>query len=85
MTMHSRHSDFEAVLYDNCARCDQHAEHPFDSLDDSHLGRLASMVFIGTKGRTANERRAIREVQDVMVKAARLERVIEFVKKEVFK
>lgn len=82
MTMHARHPDFDAVLYDNCHRCYQHSEHPFDSLDDSHLGRLASMIFLFEKGRTVNERRAIHEIEDVMVKAARLERVIEFVRKE---
>ena len=30
----------DAILYDGCDRCEQHASHPFDTLDDSNLAAL---------------------------------------------
>ena len=30
----------DAILYDGCDRCEQHASHPIESLDDDNLGRL---------------------------------------------
>lgn len=30
----------DAILFDGCDRCEEHASHPFDSLDDSNLAAL---------------------------------------------
>lgn len=37
----------DAVLYDGCDRCAQHASHPFDSLDDDHLRPLVEAALTG--------------------------------------
>lgn len=45
MAMHNRHENMpaDAVLADDCPRCEEHARDPFKALDDSHLGRLVIM------------------------------------------
>jgi hypothetical protein len=41
--MHSLHPDsHEHGLADDCPRCAEHAEHPFESLDDENLVALAT-------------------------------------------
>ena len=43
----------DAVLYDGCDRCIEHASHPFDSLDDDNFGALwAEMVRVEKDGPT---------------------------------
>ena len=51
----------DAVLYDFCDRCAEHATHP-NSLDQSHLALLAEMALGHTLPKTANERLAIRNL-----------------------
>jgi hypothetical protein len=47
----------DAVLYDNCERCDQHAE-DLSGLDNDHLKRIRVRHRDGIQGITNNERRA---------------------------
>jgi len=53
----------EAVLYDDCDRCAEPASHPKASLDSRNLAILVNMAKSGAVPRTANERRAIRNLK----------------------
>ncbi len=44
----------EAILYDDCERCDEHAARPGDGLDAGNLVALYTLA----RPRTANERKA---------------------------
>lgn len=73
---HTNHPGIkEAGLDDNCERCTEHAEHPFDSLDDSNIAFLAEMVLSGKHARSSNERRAMNTIQHVFSWSTRLEKL----------
>lgn len=80
MTMHRYHPDPErgdpedAILWDDCERCTQHARGPFISLDDDNVRALYARGIAVEEGdeyyRTRTEGRA---AQDVYLTARRLE------------
>lgn len=73
MTVHDPHdSTLQVGLVDGCDRCAEHAEHPFDSLDDKHIVQLATMVMARTYPRTNNEAKALRIIEKVILSAQRL-------------
>lgn len=73
MGSHTFHPDsHEAGLADDCPRCTEHGEHPFDGLDDRNLMMLAHRVEADLEPRSENEGRAMREVERVMLCARRL-------------
>ena len=62
----------DAILYDGCERCAQHASHPFDSLDDSNLAALWKEMIrverdptLAAHYRTSAEGQACRELYRV--------------------
>ncbi len=57
----------DAVLYDDCERCDQHAAHPGDGLDAGNLWALYNLP----TARTRNERLAMTAI-GVAVRIARI-------------
>lgn len=81
MSMHTRHEGMpeNAVLADNCPRCEEHARDPFAALDDSHLARLLEKIdkvkVDGIVNESTNDWIAINHILDVRNKADRLNRV----------
>lgn len=61
----------DAVLYDRCERCNQHAD-MLTSLDDRNLTRLYGMVGSDTQPQTAAEAKAMRNLSRVVIVARRL-------------
>jgi len=56
MVAHTKHPDSHSHgLADWCPRCDEHAEHPFDSLDDENLKTLILKVRLNDEPRSRNE------------------------------
>ncbi len=51
------HDPEDAILYDNCERCDQHAE-DLSGIDNSNLQQIRFRHRQGINGITNNERRA---------------------------
>lgn len=44
-SIHSPHPDTHTHgLHDGCPRCEEHAEHPIQSLDDANLGRIVRLA-----------------------------------------
>lgn len=94
MTMHRLHPIFDdetakewglskpdrerVILYDDCDRCAEHAEHPLMSLDDSSLSAMWDQMVIAEHDtgfyRTGNEGKAGRELYRI---ACFLERMLE--------
>ena len=69
--------DTGLVLYDDCERCAEHAEHPFASLDNQNLAKLwRKMQRVELDGvghyANANEGRACRHLHAVMMATRRL-------------
>lgn len=68
-------------LFDGCNRCLQHAEHPFDSLDDDNLADLIDRTKRwmaddpASVARSKNEQKAMTQVADVLQKRAILDRL----------
>lgn len=57
----------DAILWDDCERCRQHADHPFDSLDSNNVERLANRtVYVEYHGiesyRSYNEAKAAKHM-----------------------
>mgnify|MGYP001571143581 CR=1 FL=1 len=64
MAIHSYHPDIHAYgLADNCERCEQHAEHPLDTLDDSMLTDLILRVRRDNYPRSNNEAAAMNSIR----------------------
>ena len=61
-----------AVLWDDCPRCDDHADHPASSLDEEHLRRLWRRYSARVKGLTGNESRAGSDLWNAVLIARRL-------------
>lgn len=75
MTAHAPHGSIrEEGLADDCPRCAEHAERPFDGLDDSNLETLIAMVVSDEPPRSDSERLAMYKVQGAMNLARALRR-----------
>ena len=66
MSSHIYHPDsLEVGLVDGCPRCEEHAEHPFESLDNEHLVQLFNRVMANPRsGRTQNEQQAMNVIDE---------------------
>lgn len=67
------HSDHPSIrdngLADNCPRCKEHAEYPFEGLDAGNLESLIDRIADVTGPRSVNEDDAMRVVSKAMGKA----------------
>jgi hypothetical protein len=77
MSAHSVHPDSHTHgLSDNCPRCAEHAEHPFDSLDDDNLRALVARTKAWMNdeqfARSENEAKAMRIVETALNQQRRL-------------
>ena len=73
MTMHRSHPDSHTHgLADGCPRCAEHAEYPFDGLDERNLAALVNRLTQHLPARSANEAGAMGQVRAVMQKARKL-------------
>lgn len=73
MTAHSVHPDtHDYGLADDCARCSEHAKHPFESLDAENLRKLFGRVRDGLPARSVNERRAMDVLEHAQRHASQL-------------
>lgn len=73
MPSHTYHLDtHEHGLADECPRCNEHAEHPFESLDTRNLRNLVSRVEQDLGARSANEAKAMEEIQLTIFRCALL-------------
>ena len=76
--IHTLHPDtHEFGLADDCERCAQHAEHPFDSLDNDNLRRLYYRVVEEQEPRSETEATAMTAVQTFRRQLRRLEAAME--------
>lgn len=67
MSSHTVHPDtHDSGLADDCPRCDEHAQHPFESLDDTNLLNLLSRVNLDLPARSGNERKAMDVIKDTI-------------------
>lgn len=67
MSSHTPHPDsHEHGLADDCPRCGEHAQHPFESLDDANLLNLLSRVNLDLPARSDNERKAMDVIEDTI-------------------
>ena len=84
MTVHDLHNGRGTILFDGCPRCEEHASHPFDSLDESHLGKLAVMAqdtsLAYETEASDNELIAIRRIQEIRHQFHRLLRAADKVR-----
>ena len=73
MSVHTFHPDsHEHGLADGCPRCEEHAAHPFESLDQRNLRVLIARERDGLPPRSENEARAMEIVGTVRRQAERL-------------
>ena len=73
MATHSIHPNSHTNgLADGCERCEEHAEHPFDGLDDENLSILLIRVRNDDPPRSNNEALAMHRVRSVIRAAERL-------------
>lgn len=64
MTVHTSHPPSHTHgLADDCPRCAEHAEHPFESLDTVNLRELLYRVNLDLPARSGNERRAMDAIE----------------------
>lgn len=76
MTAHNVHPSIrENGLADGCPRCAEHAERPFDGLDDGNLENLMDRIVDKSDSRSTNEAMAMGKVADAVVKATTLLRL----------
>ena len=80
MSTHSPHPDsHDHGLADNCPRCAEHAEHPFESLDDDNLWALIERTKSWMRDeefpRSDNETTAMRIVETAIRQARVIERL----------
>jgi hypothetical protein len=60
VTAHSFHPDTHTHgLADDCPRCAEHAEHPYESLDAANIAALEARVRDNLSPRSKNEARAM--------------------------
>ena len=73
MTVHTPHPrSHEHGLADGCPRCAEHAEYPFDGLDEENLTVLVERLTKRLPARSANEAGAMGQVKAIMQKARML-------------
>ena len=84
MSAHSFHPDSHTHgLADDCPRCAEHAEHPFETLDDENLRALVARVkvwandttFDPTFPRSENEAKAMQIIETALNQQRRLARL----------
>lgn len=64
MSTHIAHDVISATgLHDYCPRCEEHADDPFSSLDDSVIASLVRRVLNGGPARSENEATAMGHVR----------------------
>ena len=70
MTAHIAHPSIrENGLADGCPRCGEHAEYPFEGLDDGNMECLIDRVVDKATPRSTQEAIAMAKVSDAMAKA----------------
>lgn len=73
MTLHTDHPSIpDNGLDDNCPRCTEHAERPFQGLDYRNLSGLVYKAQNGVPPRTTNEAIAMAKVKDAIAYAEAL-------------
>lgn len=76
MSTHSPHPPIlEHGLADGCERCEEIAQDPFASLDDANLGIILALAQDGSRARSHNEWVAMQEVETVLIRYRRLQRL----------
>lgn len=75
MTTHNHFTSIrELGLADHCPRCDEHAERPFDGLDDDNMEALVDRIADVLDPRSKNEAIAMYRITTVISKANKLYR-----------
>ena len=70
MSVHSVHPSIrENGLADDCPRCREHSEFPFEGLDDGNLESLIDSIKDRLPSRSTNEALAMVDLRDAMTKA----------------
>ena len=70
MSAHIAHPSIrENGLADGCPRCGEHAEYPFEGLDDGNLDNLINRVVDKETPRSTQEAIAMAKASDAMTKA----------------
>ncbi|KKL26925.1 hypothetical protein LCGC14_2390350 [marine sediment metagenome] len=70
MSVHIAHPSIrENGLADGCPRCGEHAEYPFEGLDDGNLDNLINRVVDKETPRSTQEAIAMAKASDAMTKA----------------
>ncbi len=70
MSAHNPHPSIkENGLADDCPRCDEHAQYPFEGLDDRNLEDIVSRLAGDELPRSINEDVAMGNVKDAIAKA----------------
>ena len=70
MSAHSVHPSIrENGLADGCLRCREHAEYPFEGLDDGNMENLIDRIASQDESRSVNEDDAMRVVSKAMGRA----------------
>jgi len=70
MTAHIVHPSIrENGLADGCPRCGEHAEYPFEGLDDGNMESLIDRIASQDESRSVNEDDAMRVVSKAMGRA----------------
>lgn len=73
MSTHYHSEDIEEYgLQDGCERCDEHAAHPLDTLDDSNVWILLERIRHNVPARSDNEAEAMRNIKTAQRHADRL-------------
>lgn len=76
MSVHIPHLDsHEFGLADDCPRCAEHAQHPFEGLDSRNLAALAQRIEGDKEPRSKNERTAMHLIRGVMDRTVALKQV----------
>lgn len=78
MTIHSQHEEPEGakwppLLYDNCPRCAQYADNPFEYMTPAQLAASSRLRNLDPDKLTVNERAALQVILDVELHWHRLE------------
>lgn len=65
----------DAILYDGCDRCAEHADHPWDSLDDDNVRKLLAQFDVRgvvSEQPTATQQRAVETLAREYQRASRI-------------
>ena len=73
MTTHNVHPSIrENGLADDCPRCREHSEFPFEGLDDGNLESLIDRIKDRRPSRSTNEALVMVDLRDAIAKANKL-------------